>query len=371
MDINKALALLADRNGSELFLTVGYPPCMKINGQHLPAGKTPLSSEQVYHIFDQLMGDDRFQEFRATCESNFAIQHPEAGRFRISAFFQKGEPGMVVRRINHHIPDPQELGLPDVFCDLILQERGLILITGPAGAGKTTTMASLVNHRNTMGKGHIITIEDPIEFIHSHNNCIVTQREVGLDTQTYEEGLSNALRQAPDLVVIGEIRSPRVMKHTIEFVQTGHLCIATLHANTAYQALERIIHFFPQEQHEETLMDLSLSLQGILGQQLIGSDDGTTAYPSHEILLNTPALAELIKKGKVDEISGLMERSKDSGMQTIDQSIFNLFKAGKITARQAIQHADSSNNMRLLIKMDGHQDRSSGSDFGHLSINPD
>lgn len=371
MDINKALSLLADRNGSELFLTVGYPPCLKVNGQLVSIAKASLTSEQAYQIFENIMGVERFQDFRDTRESNYAIQNPESGRFRISAFFQKGEPGMVIRRIHHHIPDPQELGLPEVFCDLILKERGLILITGPAGAGKTTSMASLVNHRNNAGKGHIITIEDPIEFIHKHNKCIVTQREVGLDTKTYEEGLSNALRQAPDLVVIGEIRSPQVMKHTIEFVQTGHLCIATLHANTAYQALERIIHFFPQEQHEEVLLDLSLSLQGVLGQQLIGSEDGSTAFPSHEILLNTPALAELIKKGKVDEISDLMERSKESGMQTIDQSIFKLFKAGKISTQQAIQHADSSNNMRLLIKMDGHQDGGNDDGFGDLTIAQD
>lgn len=371
MDINKALTLLANRNGSELFLTVGYPPCLKINNQLVPIAKTPLTSKQAHQTFERLMGAERFQEFCDTHESNYAIQNPESGRFRISAFFQKGEPGMVIRRIHHHIPEPQKLGIPDIFCDLILHERGLILITGPAGAGKTTTMASLVHHRNKMGKGHIITIEDPIEFIHVHNNCIVTQREVGLDTKTYEDGLSNALRQAPDLVVIGEIRSSQVMKHTIEFVQTGHLCIATLHANTAYQALDRVIHFFPQEQHEEILLDLSLSLRGILGQQLIGSEDGSFAHPTHEIILNTPALAELIKKGKVDEINDLMERSKESGMQTIDQSIFKLFKAGKITAKQAIQYANSSNNMRLLIKMDEHQNRESDDDPGHLTIASD
>lgn len=368
MDINKALSLLADRNGSELFLTVGYPPSLKVNGQLVSIAKSSLTSEQAHRIFEKIMGAERFLEFSETRESNYAIQNPESGRFRISAFFQRGEPGMVIRRIHHHIPDPHELGLPDIFCDLVLQERGLILITGPAGAGKTTSMASLVSHRNKMGKGHIITIEDPIEFIHTHNNCIVTQREVGLDTKTYEEGLSNALRQAPDLVVIGEIRSPQVMKHTIEFVQTGHLCIATLHANTAYQALERVIHFFPQEQHEDILMDLSLSLHGIMGQQLIASDDASTVSFSHEILLNTPALADLIKKGKIDEIPDLMERSKESGMQTIDQSIFKLYKSGKISAQQAMQYADSSNNMRLLIKMDGHQ---GGEDDLELTIASD
>ncbi|MFK0573267.1 PilT/PilU family type 4a pilus ATPase [Endozoicomonas sp.] len=372
VDINKALSILADRNGSELFLTVGHPPCLKINNQLVSIAKTSLTSEQASRLFAEMMGVERFQEFRESRECNYAIQNPDSGRFRISAFFQKGEPGMVIRRIHHHIPEPQELGLPDILCDLVLQERGLILITGAAGTGKSTSMASLVNHRNKMGKGHIITIEDPIEFIHSHNNCIVTQREVGLDTKTYEEGLSNALRQAPNLVVIGEIRSPQVMKHTIEFVQTGHLCIATLHANTAYQALERIIHFFPRERHQEVLMNLSLSLQGILGQQLIAAEDGSAAYPCHEILLNTPALADLIKKGKVDEINGLMERSSEVGMQTIDQSIFNLFKSGKISDRQAIQYADSSNNMRLMIKMDGHKnDHSDDDDFGNLTIASD
>ncbi len=376
MDINKALAQLANQNGSELFLTVGYPLCLKIRGQLTPITEASLTREQAYQIIEKIMDQGQQNEFKNKRECNYALQDEESGRFRVSAFFQKGEPGMVIRRIHHHIPSPQELGLPEHFCDLIWQERGLILIIGAAGAGKSTSMASMVNHRNCTeaktGAGHIITIEDPIEFIHSHNNCIVTQREVGLDTISYEEGLTNALRQAPDLVVIGEIRSPQVMKHTIEFVQTGHLCIATLHANSTYQALERIIHFFPQEQHQEILMDLSLSLNGILGQKLIASEDGKKVSPSHEILLNTPAMAELIKKGKIDEIHELMTRSKDSGMQTLDQSLFSLYKNGHISARQAMQHADSSNNVRLMIKMNEHQNgRLDDDNFSHLTIASD
>ncbi|WP_299735102.1 PilT/PilU family type 4a pilus ATPase [uncultured Endozoicomonas sp.] len=365
MDIYKALKMLAEKNGSELFLTVGYPPCLKVNSQLIPISKASLTSQQAHHSFQNLMGEHDYQAFQASHEHNYAIQTPESGRFRISAFFQKGEPGMVIRRIHHHIGSPEELGVPKIFTDLILKKRGLILITGPAGTGKSTSMASLVKHRNQEGRGHIITIEDPIEFVHEHNNCIITQREVGIDTDSYEEGLANTLRQAPDLIVIGEIRSTQSMKHTLEFVQTGHLVIATLHANTAYQALERIINFFPHDQHREILLNLSLSLLGILGQQMISAQDGSKSTIAHEILLNSPALAKLIHKGNINEISDLMERSKDSGMQTIDQSVFGLYKNGKITAQQAIQHADSANNMRLMIKLDGQK---KDSDFDNLSI---
>ncbi|MGB1271194.1 MAG: PilT/PilU family type 4a pilus ATPase [Endozoicomonas sp.] len=356
MDINKALSLLSDRNGSELFVTVGYPPCLKINNQLVAAGSTPLTSEQVQLALQKLMGGDRYQSFCQCLESNYAFQHAEAGRFRVSAFFQKGEPGMVVRRIHHHIPTMDELGLPAHLGDQILQERGLILITGAAGSGKSTSMAALVNHRNQQGQGHIITIEDPIEFIHSHQGCIVTQREVGLDTTSYAEGLANALRQAPDLVVIGEIRSPQVMRHTLDFVETGHLCIATLHANNAYQALERVIHFFPQEQHSEVLLDLSLSIRAVIGQQLIPSEKGDSVWVAHEVLLNSPAMAELVKKGRIDEINELMERSAEEGMQSTDQAVFRLFKTGRISADQALLHANSANNMRLMIKMAGHSE---------------
>ena len=351
MDINKALKLLADRKGSELFITVGYPPCLKINKQLVSIGNTSLSTEHVQKALLAVMGEHRYQAFGKTMESNYAFDQEESGRFRVSAFYQKGEPGMVIRRIHTNIPTLSELGLPGILGEQILGERGLILMTGTAGSGKSTSMAALVNHRNTHGKGHIITIEDPIEFVHAHNGCIVTQREVGLDTTSYEQGLANALRQAPNLVVIGEIRTPQVMKHTLEFVETGHLCIATLHANNAYQAFERIVHFFPPEQHSEILLDLSLSIRAIVGQQLIPSIDGQSVHPAHEILLNTPRMADLIKQGKMDEMTDLIERSIDSGMQTTDQALLELYNNKKISAEEALKYANSSNNIRLAIKM--------------------
>ena len=357
MDINKALKLLADRNGSELFVTVGFPPCLKVNKQLVPVGNTELAPEHVRKALQSIMGERRYQQFSETMESNYAFEHDEAGRFRVSAFFQKGEPGMVIRRIHTRVPTPDELGLPEALGENILKERGLILLTGAAGSGKSTSMAALVNHRNIHGKGHIITIEDPIEFIHSHNGCIVTQREVGLDTHSYEEGLANALRQAPNLVVIGEIRSPQVMKHTLEFVETGHLCIATMHANNTYQAFERILHFFPPEQHPEVLLDLSLSVRAIVGQQLVPAKDGNSMHAVHEVLLNTPRMSDLIKDGKMNEMIDLIERSVDEGMQTGDQSLLRLYKEDHISEEQALRYANSSNNIRLAIKM---QDKSSG-----------
>lgn len=365
MDIKKALALLAEKNGSELFVTVGYPPCLKVNNQLISASSGLLTTEHVRKGLLVIMGEHRYNAFCETMESNYAFDLEDVGRFRVSAFFQKGEPGMVIRRIHTEIPTMEKLGLPEVLGEKILAKRGLILLTGSAGSGKSTSMAALVNHRNLHGKGHIITIEDPIEFVHNHNNCIITQREVGLDTASYEEGLGNALRQAPNLVVIGEIRSAQVMQHTLEFVETGHLCIATMHANNAYQAFERIIHFFPQEQHPELLLDLSLSVKAIVGQQLIPSKDGQGVHAVHEVLLNSPRMADLIKTGKMDEMNDLIERSVDEGMQTTDHALFKLYNQGVISYDQAMYHAGSSNNLRLMIKM---QEQANGNHDPH---NPD
>lgn len=351
MDINKALGLLADHNASELFITVGFPPSLMLNKQLTPLNSTHLTTDHVRQALLTVMGKHRYQTFCQDMESNYAFEHDNFGRFRVSAFFQKGEPGMVIRRIYATVPTLDELGLPDLLGEHMLMERGLILITGAAGSGKSTSMSALVNHRNLHGKGHIITIEDPIEFVHSHNGCIVTQREVGLDTNSYEEGLGNALRQAPNLVVIGEIRSPQVMRHTLEFVETGHLCIATMHANNAYQAFERIVHFFPPEQYQEILLDLSLTVKVIVAQQLIPSKDGNSVHPVHEILLNTPRMSDLIKQGRMDEMSELIERSKDEGMQTGDQALLTLYQQGHISAEQALKYANSANNIRLAIKM--------------------
>ena len=356
VDINKALKLLSEQNGSELFITVGYPPCLKVNKQLVPAGKTPLTAEHIRKGMLTVMGEHRYNTYCQSMECNYAFDLDGAGRFRVSAFFQKGEPGMVIRRIHTTIPTIETLGLPEILGEQILSQKGLILLTGAAGSGKSTSMAALVNHRNQHGKGHIITIEDPIEFVHTHINCIVTQREVGLDTVSYEEGLTNTLRQAPNLVVIGEIRSPQVMKHTLEFVETGHLCIATMHANNAYQAFERIIHFFPVDQHPELLLDLSLSVRAIVGQQLVPGKNNTSVHAVHEVLLNTPRMADLIKSGKMDEMNDLIERSQSAGMQTTDQALFTLFKQDLISYEQALQYANSSNNLRLMIKLQEQTD---------------
>ncbi|WP_236632052.1 ATPase, T2SS/T4P/T4SS family [Endozoicomonas montiporae] len=266
-----------------------------------------------------------------------------------------------IRRLSSYIPTPEELSIPPQVAETVLQERGLILITGAAGAGKSTSMASLVDHRNQNSKGHIITIEDPVEYIHDHKNCIVTQRDVGLDTESYEAGLFNALRQAPNLVVVGEIRSPGVMRHTVEFVETGHLCIATMHANNTYQALERIIHFFPPEQHSEILMDLSLSLKMVVGQQLVEGKQEGSVVPVHEILINTPRVADLIKGGSIDELNETVTKGKSLGMQTFDQALYDLVKAGKITQERALLHATSPNNLRLMLKMDEQPSTNLGS----------
>ncbi|UYM18436.1 PilT/PilU family type 4a pilus ATPase [Endozoicomonas euniceicola] len=369
MNIDKILQLLTDKKGSECFFTVGIPPNLKIGKSIHNIGNTVLTSDQAHQSIRTFMGEERFGQFVKNKECNYGYNLKDVGRFRISAFFQKSEPGLVIRRLNSYIPSCQELSIPSQIADQVLQERGLILITGAAGAGKSTSMASLVDYRNQNSKGHIITIEDPVEYIHDHKNCIVTQRDVGLDTKSYEAGLFNALRQAPNLVVVGEIRSPGVMKHTVEFVETGHLCIATMHANNTYQALERIIHFFPPEQHSEILMDLSLSLRMVVGQQLVEGKEEGSVVPVHEILINTPRVADLIKNGNIDELNEAVQKGKSQGMQTFDQTLYDLVKAGKITQDRAMLHATSPNNLRLMLKMD----QTPSSNFGsndNLSISP-
>ena len=353
MNVKDALKHVTERNGSELYVTVGYPLSMKLNKDIVPISKSALNTRQVTQAIQALMSEERFQEFCTTKESNYAVQVGAAGRFRISTFYQKGEPGMVIRRINTDIPTIEGLGLPSQVGDQVLHERGLILFVGAAGSGKTTSMAALIGHRNKAGKGHIITIEDPIEYIHNHDQCIITQRDVGVDTKSYEEGLLNALRQSPDVVVIGEIRSAELMRHTIEFVETGHLCIATLHANNTYQALERVVNFFPTEMKAQILIDLSLSMRAIIGQQLIPSKNRDRVYPALEIMFNTPRIADLIKRGAVDELNEAITKSREQGMQTFDHALYDLYKAGKITYESAMIHATSSNNLRLMLKMEG------------------
>ncbi|MDP0561169.1 MAG: PilT/PilU family type 4a pilus ATPase [Candidatus Endonucleobacter sp. (ex Gigantidas childressi)] len=351
MNIRKALKLLIEKNGAELFVSVGYPPSLKVNNKIIPIMSNPLNSQEVTSIIEKVLNTEEYCRYKETKESNCALNIDDVGRFRISAFVQKGSPGMVVRHIHSHIPSMSELGMPIHLTEQISKTKGLILLTGPAGSGKSTSMASLLNHKNTTSSGHIIIIEDPVEFIHNHKKCMVTQRDVGLDTNSYEEGLANALRQAPDIVAIGEIRSSSVMAHALACAETGHLCVATLHANNSYQALERIIHFFPQEQRNQILMDLSLNIRAIVGQQLIESKDGASMHPAVEIMLSSPRISDLIKRGKIDELREAIGKSREQGMQTFDQSLYDLHEAGKISYEKAILHATSSNNLRLLIKL--------------------
>ncbi|WP_330926560.1 PilT/PilU family type 4a pilus ATPase [Candidatus Sororendozoicomonas aggregata] len=372
MNLRKALKHLSDISASELFVTVGFPLSVKRNNQITRIMKEPMTTHAVATGIESLLNDHEHNKFRATGESNCAIDIEGVGRFRISAFLQKGEPGMVVRRIHTHVPTLAELGLPIHLNEQVLQTRGLILLTGSAGSGKSTTMAAMIGHRNRTEKGHIIIIEDPIEFIHRHDQCIVTQRDVGLDTASYEEGLANALRQAPNIVAIGEIRSPEVMRHAMAAVETGHLCLATLHANNAYQALERVIHFFPQEQRPQLLMDLSLNIRAIVGQQLITSKDEKTVHPAVEILLNSPRMADLVKKGEIDALKELIGKSRDQGMQTFDQSLYDLYEAGKISYNQALLHATSANDLRLMIKLKGNPpEDNQGYDTSSLRLSRD
>ena len=368
MNVKDALRLVTERNGSELYVTVGFPLSMKLNRDIIPISKNPLSTGQVTQAIQSLMSEERFKEFCQTKESNFAEKVEDAGRFRVSSFYQKGEPGMVIRRINTNIPTVEELGLPPEIADQVLKERGLILFVGAAGSGKTTSMAAMIGHRNSVGKGHIITIEDPIEYIHDHKNCIITQRDVGVDTVSYEEGLHNALRQSPDVVVIGEIRSAKLMRQTIEFVETGHLCIATLHANNTYQALERVINFFPSDMHSQILMDLSLSMRAIVGQQLIPTKEKDGVCPAIEVMYNSPRIADLIKHGKFDELNEAISKSKEQGMQTFDHALLELYRANKITYEEAIAHATSANNLRLMLRMEGEQPPSNPDNLNHLHI---
>ncbi|MGI9273746.1 MAG: PilT/PilU family type 4a pilus ATPase [Endozoicomonas sp.] len=353
MNVKDALRLATERNGSDLYVTVGYPLSMKVNNNIISISKIPLTAGQVNQAIQALMSKERFQEFCISKESSFSTQLDGTGRFRVSAFYQKGEPGMVVRRINTDIPTLEQLGLPQQVGDHVLNERGLILFVGAAGSGKTTSLAALIGHRNQKGSGHIITIEDPIEYVHNHDKCIVTQRDVGVDTNSYEAALQNALRQSPDVVVIGEIRSAELMRHTIEFVETGHLCIATLHANNTYQALERVVNFFPNNMTNQILMDLSLSMRAIIGQQLIPSKNQDRVYPALEIMFNTPRIADLIKRGAIDELNEAIHKSREQGMQTFDHALYDLYKAGKISYDSALLHATSTNNLRLMLKMEG------------------
>ncbi|MCU1718644.1 PilT/PilU family type 4a pilus ATPase [Pseudomonas sp. 5P_3.1_Bac2] len=351
MEFEKLLRLMVEKGASDLFITAGVPPSMKINGKIMPISKTPLSPELTRETVHSVMNEQQRREFVENHECNFAISARGVGRFRVSAFYQRNLAGMVLRRIETHIPTLEELKLPEVLKKLAMTKRGLVLFVGATGTGKSTSLAAMIGHRNRNSSGHIISIEDPIEFIHQHQSCIVTQREVGIDTESFEVALKNTLRQAPDVILIGEVRTRETMDHAVAFAETGHLCLATLHANNANQALERIINFFPADRQNQVWMDLSLNLKAIVAQQLIPTPDGKGRRAVIEVLVNTPLAADLIRKGDVTELKSLMKRSTEAGMQTFDQALYALYSQGEITYEDALLYADSANDLRLMIKL--------------------
>lgn len=352
MDIYSLLTSMVEKGASDLFITAGVPPSIKLNGKVVPVSNTPLSPEATREAVLSVMNEDQRKEFVKTKELNFAVSARGVGRFRASAFYQRNLTGIVIRRIETHIPQIDDLGLPDIVKDLSMTKRGLVIFVGATGTGKSTSLASMIGHRNQNSRGHIISVEDPIEFIHQHDGCIVTQREVGIDTESFEVALKNMLRQAPDVIMIGEIRTREAMEQAITFSETGHLCLCTLHANNANQALDRILHFFPAERHPQLWMDLSLNLRGMIAQQLVPTPDGNSRRAVVEVLLNTPLAADLIRKGDVRKLKDLMKRSSEQGMQTFDQALYTLYTRGEITYEDAIAHADSANDLRLMIKLE-------------------
>ena len=357
MDFNDLLDLMIEKKASDLFISADIEPSMKINGEITPVIRNKLSGEIISQLLRSIMSDKQYSEFTQTRECNFAISNrAKTARFRVSAFQQRDQPGMVLRRIETHIPSLEELRLPTILEELAMTKRGIIFVVGATGTGKSTTLASLIGYRNKHSNGHIITIEDPIEFIHAHRGCIITQREVGIDTDTFEIALKNTLRQAPDVILIGEIRSRETMEYAISFAETGHLVFATLHANNANQAIDRITHFFPTDRYNQLCMDLSLNLKAIIAQQLIPTKDGQSRRAAIEVLINSPLIADLIRKGEVHEIKDLMKRSGEMGMQTFDQALLDLYKDGQISYKDAIKYADSANDLRLTIKLaeEGH-----------------
>jgi twitching motility protein PilU len=351
MDFSSLLKLMVHKGGSALFITAGMPPSMKVNGRIKPVSESTLTPEQAREVVLSVMTTEQRQEFDRKHECNFAISATGVGRFRVSAFYQRNHCGMVLRRIETKIPSIEDLTLPPIVKNLAMTKRGLIIFVGATGTGKSTSLASMIGYRNQNSTGHIITIEDPIEFVHQHAGCIVTQREVGIDTDSFEIALQNTLRQAPDVILIGEIRTRETMDHAIAFAETGHLCLATLHANNANQAMDRIINFFPEDRRDQLLMDLSLNLKAILAQQLIPTPDGKGRRVAVEVLINTPLAADLIRKGEVHKLKDLMKRSTQQGMKTFDQALYDLYTEGQITQEDALHYADSANEVRLMIKL--------------------
>jgi twitching motility protein PilU len=380
MDRDKAIRFMHDllrtmlsKQGSDLFITVGASPSMKIDGKMTPITNQPLSPSHTQVLVRSIMNDKQAAEFEEHQEVNFAISLPGMARFRVNAFTQRGSQGMVLRTINSEIPTFEQLSLPNVLKDVSMTKRGLVIFVGGTGSGKSTSLAAMVGYRNENSYGHIVTIEDPIEYMHDHKNCLITQREVGVDTESYEIALKNTLRQAPDVILLGEIRDRETMDYAIAFAETGHLCLSTLHANSTNQALDRIINFFPEDRRQQLLMDLSLNLKSVISQRLIPRADQKGRVPAVEVMINTPLMSDLIFKGEVHEMKSLMAKSNEQGMITFDQALFNLFEAGAITYEDALRNADSVNDLRLRVKLESKVAKSADlmDEVGHLQMEED
>ncbi|TAM47886.1 MAG: PilT/PilU family type 4a pilus ATPase [Burkholderiaceae bacterium] len=368
--INDLLKLMVSRNGSDLFITGEFPPAIKVDGKVTKVSPQPLNAAHTLALTRSIMNDKQVADFERTKECNFAISPAGIGRFRVNAFMQQGMVGMVLRVIPNVIPTIDGLGMPQVLKDIVMSKRGLCILVGATGSGKSTTLAAMIDWRNENSYGHIITVEDPVEFVHAHKNCVITQREIGIDTDSWEAALKNTLRQAPDVILMGEIRDRETMEHAMAFAETGHLCMATLHANSANQALDRIINFFPEERRSQLLMDLSLNLRALVSQRLVPKQSGKGRSAAVEVMLNSPLISDLIFKGEVSEIKEIMKKSRNLGMQTFDQALYDAYENGVITYEDALRNADSLNDLRLHIKLNSQraktQDLSAGTE--HLSI---
>jgi twitching motility protein PilU len=375
MDRDQAIKLMqellkrvVEKVASDLFITANFPPAIKIDGEIRPQMERALTAEQSGMLVRAIMNDRQTKEFDATKECNFAIAPPGIGRFRVSAFVQQGHVGCVIRLINAKIPSFEELDLPSVLKEVVLSKRGLVLVVGGTGSGKSTTLASMLGYRNDKTRGHIVTIEDPVEYVHQHKGCVITHREVGVDTESWHAALKNTLRQAPDVILIGEIRDRETMEYGIQFAETGHLVLATLHANSSNQALDRIINFFPEERREQLLMDLSLNIRALISQRLIPREAGTGRIAAMEIMLNSPLIQDLIFRGEIAKIKEIMSRSTRVGMKTFDQALFDLYEQGHISYEDALRNADSKNELRLRVKLDSKRENKPVEAVGDLSI---
>ena len=368
--VNDLLRLMISRNGSDLFLTADFPPAIKVDGKVTKVSPQPLTGQHTLALTRAVMNDKQSAEFERTKECNFAISPQGIGRFRVNAFVQQGHVGLVLRTIPQVLPTIDALKLPEVLKEVAMTKRGLVVFVGATGSGKSTSLAAMINHRNENSHGHIITLEDPVEYVHPHKNCIITQREVGIDTEGWGPALKNALRQAPDVIMMGEIRDRDSMEHAVQFAETGHLCMATLHANSANQALDRIVNFFPEERRAQLLMDLSLNLRGLVSQRLLNLQEGKGRVAAVEVMLNSPLISDLIFKGEVAEIKEIMKRSRELGMQTFDQSLFDLYESNLVALEDALRNADSLTDLRLNIKLNStrarNRDLSAGTE--HLAI---